>query len=132
MTEPTDPAPRTVLLVEDDDDIRDAVQDALERRGYQVLTAEDGQKALALLRALPVLPGVILLDLTMPVMNGWEFMSAQAADPALAAIPVVVLSAVPNLAQESKTHHWSGVLSKPISLVVLLETIGRFFSRTSP
>jgi CheY-like chemotaxis protein len=128
----TEPDPRPILLVEDDDDIRDALQDALARRGYRVLEAGDGRQALEILRTAEVMPALILLDLTMPVMNGWEFMAAQAEDPALASIPVVVLSAVPNLAKESTTHHWAGVLSKPIALGLLLETIGRFFSRTSP
>src|SRR5262245_55573504 len=94
MTEPSEA--KTVLLVENDPDVREAMPDVLERRGFHTLTAEHGGAALALLRAGLVKPSLILLDLTMPVMNGWEFLDAQAADPAIADIPVVVMSALPS------------------------------------
>jgi CheY-like chemotaxis protein len=125
-------AARPILVVEDDEDIREAVQDALERRGYQVLTAGDGRQALAALRGADPLPAVILLDLTMPVMSGWEFMAEQEKEPALAAVPVVVMSAVPNLHAQPDAIKWAGILTKPVALGILLETVARFFSRTSP
>jgi CheY-like chemotaxis protein len=121
-----------ILIVEDDEDIRDAVQDLLERRGYVVVAAGDGRQALARLRALVTLPAVILLDLTMPIMSGWEFLAEQARDPAIAGVPVVVMSAVPNLDEQPGASEWAGILKKPVAAGVLLETIERFFSRVSP
>jgi len=119
-----------VLLVEDDDDIREAVQDALERRGFRTRACEDGHAALAALRAMTVKPSLILLDLTMPRMSGWEFMQEQAKDPALAAIPVVVLSAVANVERQAPAAGWAGVLSKPVSLQILVETVAKFVKPT--
>jgi len=116
-----------VLLVEDDDDIRDAVQDALERRGYPLWLAEDGQKALDKLLSADERPAVILFDLTMPVMIGWELMAELDKDAGLAAIPVVVLSAVANLEKQPLADRWAGILKKPVSLSKLLETVARFY-----
>jgi DNA-binding response OmpR family regulator len=81
-----------VLVVEDDPDIRDALAEALESQGYEVDRARDGADALRVARAR--VPDVILLDLMMPVMNGWAFRAAQRGDRALADIPVIVISAV--------------------------------------
>ncbi|MFO0581640.1 MAG: response regulator [Anaeromyxobacter sp.] len=81
-----------VLLVEDDPDIRESLSEALRYEGYEVELAWHGREALARLARDP-LPDVILLDLMMPVMNGWEFREAQLEDAALADIPVVVISA---------------------------------------
>ena len=119
--------PAPVLLVEDDDDIREAVQDALERKGYPLLTAGDGRQALERLRNCVEKPAVILLDLTMPVMSGWELMAELGKEPALAEIPVVVLSAVANLDKQPLAGRWAGILRKPVSLSVLLETVARFY-----
>lgn len=115
-----------ILLVEDDDDIRDAVQDALDRRGYRTFAVPDGRAALDHLRATAELPGLILLDLTMPRMSGWEFLEHREADPALAAIPVVILSAVANVEEKPHAGEWAGVLTKPVTLDTLLETVRRF------
>jgi len=115
-----------VMLVEDDADIRDTIVEVLEYRGFEMLSAEDGAQALARLRAAPVKPALILLDLTMPVMNGWEFMAAKALEPELAAIPVVVLSAVANIERQGEAPRWAGILSKPVGLQTLLETIRKF------
>ncbi|HET9595586.1 MAG TPA: response regulator [Anaeromyxobacteraceae bacterium] len=81
-----------VLVVEDDPDIREALEEALASEGYEVALATDGAHALRV--AHETLPDLILLDLMMPVMNGWAFRAAQRADPALAGIPVIVVSAV--------------------------------------
>jgi len=115
-----------ILLVEDDDDIRDAVEDALKRRGFATLAVEDGHDALEYLRRAEVKPSLILLDLTMPRMSGWEFMQAQSQDAALAGIPVVVLSAVGNLEQQAPAIPWAGILTKPVSLERLIETVQKF------
>jgi CheY-like chemotaxis protein len=83
-----------ILIVEDDVDLREAICDVLTESEYQVTGASDGKEALDLLRAPGApRPCAILLDLMMPVMSGYEFRDAQKADPALADIPVVVMSA---------------------------------------
>lgn len=82
-----------VLIVDDDKDIRQSLADLLEDEGYTVARAEHGQAALEFLRAQTQAPKLILLDLNMPVMTGWEFREAQLQDPSLADIPVVVISA---------------------------------------
>ena len=84
----------SVLVIEDDPDIREALAEALGYEGYDVLLAENGREGLDVLREHSR-PHVILLDLLMPVMNGWQFRQEQLADPALAGIPVVVVSASP-------------------------------------
>jgi CheY-like chemotaxis protein len=81
-----------VLLVEDDPDVRDATGDLLECEGFGVVFAGDGREALDLLHA-GLKPSVIVLDLTMPVMDGWDFRAAQLADRDLKDIPVIVVSA---------------------------------------
>jgi CheY-like chemotaxis protein len=82
----------TILIVDDDEDIRETLAELLELEGYATVKAANGAQALAKLRQ-EAAPCVILLDLMMPVMNGFEFLATQRADAQLAAIPVLVLSA---------------------------------------
>lgn len=106
-----------ILIVEDDLDIREALAEALGFEGYEVFLAENGQEALDVLRGGP-LPDVILLDLLMPVMSGWQFRQVQLADPALAGIPVIVVSAsAPGDAQPNR------YLPKPFSIEDLLSAV---------
>jgi CheY-like chemotaxis protein len=83
----------SVLIVEDDDDIREVVASALEAEGFQVYQADTGVRALELLKEVPH-PSLILADLMMPVMDGWEFIKALSQDDRLATLPVVVISAL--------------------------------------
>lgn len=83
---------KPILVVEDDVHVLETYKLFLEIEGYEVLTARDGRQALDLLRAEQVLPAVILLDLMMPVMNGWEFLQARRADARLARIPVIAIT----------------------------------------
>jgi CheY-like chemotaxis protein len=85
---------RVILLVDDDRGICDAISDLLCDSGYQIITASNGRAALDALDAGP-LPFLILLDLAMPVMDGYEFLRERAKDPRLASIPVAVLTAQP-------------------------------------
>jgi signal transduction histidine kinase len=85
-------ARRLVMVVDDDADIRELMVVTLQDRGYEVIEYSNGLDALVRLRT-PCKPDVIVLDLMMPIMDGWEFRVAQRRDPALAAIPVVALSA---------------------------------------
>src|SRR5688572_24312747 len=84
---------RRVLIVEDDGDIRDAIAELLADNDYSPVAAANGQDALAQLQKADEKPCVILLDLMMPVMDGWAFRAAQRANPDLQDIPIVVLSA---------------------------------------
>jgi CheY-like chemotaxis protein len=81
-----------VLLVDDDDDLRQCLVDVLEDEGFLTQTASSGREALELLQN-PELPGLILLDLMMPDLNGWQFYERKQADPRLAGIPVLVVTA---------------------------------------
>lgn len=91
---PGDEATGRILLVDDDVDLRDSLADALEAEGFSVMRAGNGEQALAHLRERgSAAPDVILLDLLMPVMNGWQFCQEKQRDPALARIPVVAMSA---------------------------------------
>jgi signal transduction histidine kinase len=83
---------RRLLIVEDEPAIRDALHVMLEDGGYTVLCSDNGEQALALLSACVPLPDVIMLDLMMPVMDGWEFRLRQRSHPRLARIPVLVMS----------------------------------------
>ncbi|HZH44106.1 MAG TPA: response regulator [Lysobacter sp.] len=86
---------RSVLVVEDNREFRETLKDLFELQGYQVHTAENGEDGLRCLDMIPT-PCLIVLDLMMPVMDGWEFLDAlrQHPDPATRAIPVVVVSGV--------------------------------------
>lgn len=111
-----------VLIVEDDRDIRDSLKLVLEMEGFQARTAENGQAALEVLKNADR-PCLILLDLMMPVMNGWEFLHSMQQDCVIATIPVVVVSAV---AEKAKDHGVAGYVKKPVDLNVLLSLVRRF------
>ncbi|HEY3173993.1 MAG TPA: response regulator [Thermoanaerobaculia bacterium] len=114
-----------VLIVEDDSDLREALSQILEDEGYGVSSAEHGRAALEWLRE-GSRPCLILLDLTMPVMNGWQFRAEQKQDPMLASIPVVVISAGANLAEQIVPLEIEHYIRKPIQLGQLLATVQRY------
>jgi CheY-like chemotaxis protein len=115
-----------ILLVEDDDEVRASLAAVLEDEGYPVDLARNGREALEHLRTGEP-PRLILLDLMMPVMDGWQFCAAQAEDPALAPIPVVVISASSNLRQSISSLHVADYLPKPIEVPQLINAVQRFF-----
>jgi CheY-like chemotaxis protein len=115
---------RTVMVVDDDADIRSSLRELLEDEGFVVTTAEDGNSALQQLESGP-LPSLILLDLMMRGMNGWQFVERQQATPAIAAIPVVVLSANQGELRGLKV---AGYVRKPFKVTALLEELEKFFS----
>ena len=121
-----------VLLVDDDAAIRLAVEELLVDEGYTVHAAQNGSEALSLLREARLLPAVILLDLMMPVMDGWSFRRAQVCDPRLAPIPVVVLSADAGMARNVAALDVDGVLAKPLRLETLLTTVARYCAPRRP
>ena len=116
--------PGVVLVVDDDADIRDMIAQALELEGWLVGGAANGEEALRAARQGPR-PDVILLDLMMPVMNGWEFMDAQREDAALATIPVVLISGDERLKEKAGKARVAGFLKKPMDLVELLAVVER-------
>ena len=114
-----------ILIVEDDPDIREDLAELLRARGHEVTTASNGREALDGLRQ-GALPRVILLDLMMPVMNGWEFRSQMMQDPQLASIPVLVLSGVADVRLHAKTLQVDGFVAKPIDLDRLYAEMDRY------
>ena len=117
-----------VLIVDDDYAIREMLEEALEDSGYRVMSAENGAQALEQLRQTAQLPRIILLDLMMPVMSGWEFRMEQQTDNRLAAIPVIVLSARPSLQHEAYKMTVDGFIPKPMDITRLLTTVERYCS----
>ena len=120
--EPVVPEP-VVLVVDDDRDIRGILGDVLQEEGYATSTVADGREALRVLRE-GLRPCVILLDLSMPGMNGWDFRANQLRDPELSAIPVVVMSAA-GYRPETIQAQLAGVgfIRKPLPLEEILTAI---------
>ena len=126
----------SVLVVDDDSDIREAICGVLEAEGYTTLIAENGERALAVIDE-GRRPCVVLLDLMMPVMNGWEFMKAVRGKQDLDDLPVVVCSAFTELATATATnvgdpcvagaHHLAKrVLKKPLDVPQLLAAVAEY------
>ncbi len=111
-----------ILLVDDDDDARGALAEALGGADVEVYTAEDGEAALRLIRTMPLQPTVVVLDLMMPVMGGISFLQHRAIDPKILAIPVIVLSSESSVADDLEGSVLA-FLPKPASLRRLLELI---------
>lgn len=113
---------KSILVVEDNKDIQDSLKLALEVEGYTVFTADNGRDALDQLSRIPT-PCVILLDLMMPVMNGWEFVEEISKDLMLSTIPIVVVTAFSDKKTTPKTND---IIQKPIDLNALLKTVSKY------
>lgn len=111
---------RLVLVVDDDVEIREMLRIALTEEGYPVLVASDGAAALALVEQQR--PGVILLDMRMPVMDGWAFARAYAARPGPHA-PILVMTAAVDAGRWAREIGASAAIAKPFDLNHLLETV---------
>ncbi|HZH04311.1 MAG TPA: response regulator [Myxococcaceae bacterium] len=116
---------KTVLIVDDDFDIRNVLSDVLEEAGYKVIAAADGGEALRHLRTRP-LPGLILLDLLMPGMDGATFRAEQCKDPALSKIPVVLLTADGKVQEKHRSMGVVAALKKPMHIDDLVNTVDRY------
>jgi len=117
---------KAVLVVEDDPAMRELVEVILVGAGYAVRTAADGQAALE--RVAQELPGVILLDMKMPRMNGWDFARAF-RDRYGRLTPIVVLTAAPDAGQRAREVQAEGYLGKPFELDDLLRTVERYLGQ---
>jgi CheY-like chemotaxis protein len=116
-----------VLIIDDDAALCDALSTALSDEGYAVVAAENGLEGLRYLRTTDEMPCVILLDVMMPVMDAFQFLEEQQNDPALAAVPVVVLTAggtTPRLSQIGAAI----CVHKPVDLNVLLSIVAQYCS----
>ena len=118
-------ASRPVLIVEDDDELRDVLIVACELQGCTAIGVSGADEALDRLRG-GLRPGLIVFDLVMPNKSGWEFRAEQLADPALAAIPSVAMSAAVRGASLRATLQVEALLPKPIDMDVLLELVARY------
>lgn len=114
---------QSILVVEDDDDIRNAIVDLLESEGYETNSAINGKNALEKLRTIEKTPCLVLLDMMMPIMNGREFLDEVMRDARLAPIPVLIVSAI---ADKSNTEGSVGFLKKPIDIDVVLNVVSQY------
>jgi two-component system chemotaxis response regulator CheY len=114
-----------ILIVEDEISIRDTLKMFLEMENFSVCTASNGREGINLLKS-GKRPSLIILDLMMPVMNGWEFMEALNDNVSFSNIPVIVTTAYPEKAKEIAVKK---VFVKPIDLEALLEAIGECIER---
>jgi CheY-like chemotaxis protein len=112
---------RRVVVIEDDEDLRELVVQHLAELGFESVGFADGRAALAALRRPGPMPAVILLDLEMPGMSGWEFRREQLRDPLLARIPVVIASGADPGAIEADAY-----LAKPYESEQLCRVVARF------
>ena len=115
---------KAIMIVEDDPDVRAALAAVLEGEGYAVVEAGDGAEALRQLRGNDI--ALVLLDLWMPVMDGWQFRAEQMRDPALARVPVVVVTADPAAGRQVAALGVQACMVKPVELPELLAQVNRY------
>lgn len=115
---------KRIFVVEDDLHIRESLTEVLEIEGFNVVSAVNGQEALDMLRNGEK-PDLILLDLMMPVKDGFQFKAEQEVDPIMSKIPVIIMSANGNMSAKKELGLVKDYLKKPIDLDSLLSTINR-------
>ena len=120
-----------ILVVEDDIELRDALGQLLEAEGYVVEYALDGGEALDRLE-VPEPPCLILLDLMMPRVDGWQFRAAQVRNPRMAAIPVIVCSGAGNVGDKAASLGIPSYLQKPLDPDALLDLVRRYCDEREP
>lgn len=117
--------PKRILVVEDDNSIRELLVELLESEGFEVASAVNGLEALKVLENQSS-PDLILIDLMMPVMDGYAFRTEQLKSPSWSKIPTVVMSAEANAREKMKSYNVTAFLSKPVELDTILDTVARF------
>ena len=123
-----------ILVIEDYADMRDAMVAVLEAEGYRAIGVPTAVEALARLRARELKPSLIILDLMMPAMNGWQFRAEQVRDERLATIPVILLSAFPHTLNVIQTGSMSAAaaLLKPVGARELLAVVAQCCRKDAP
>ena len=121
----TAPLSKDVLVVDDDKDICAILRDVLEAEGYRVTVAHNGQEALSVLRQQGE-PALIVLDLMMPIMDGWEFAACLQEQPQWCTIPVVVVSADLFAARRRPTAHVVASIPKPFDIWHVAEVVQKY------
>lgn len=119
---------KVVMLVEDDDETREALATILEEASYRVISAANGADAWRLLQSHAGPCDIILLDLMMPVMNGWDFRRKQKDSADFSSIPVLLMSAGGNIASSCADLGTSDYIAKPVEVAELLDKIQRYCS----
>jgi CheY-like chemotaxis protein len=117
---------KTILVVEDDHDVRDSLSLLLEMEGYHVAVANHGRDALNFLENEQQPPCLILLDLMMPVMDGFEFRQRQREHPAFASIPVVVMSAAGSMHEKLPGLAAEAYIKKPMDFSDVADAVERY------
>ncbi|MFL5814731.1 MAG: response regulator [Bdellovibrionia bacterium] len=110
---------KNILIIEDDESIRKMIASVLEIEGYSISAAANGKQALETIQN-GALPDIILLDMMMPVMNGWDFLDFVRANATTSKIPIIVVSAYAEIAKSVKPN---AVVPKPVQLKSLLKAI---------
>jgi two-component system, chemotaxis family, chemotaxis protein CheY len=119
----SDKSQRVILVVDDDADIRTAVRDVLEDEGYRVALAAHGSAALRWMAEAREPPGLILLDMMMPEMDGWQVMAEMERTPTLTDVPVLVFSAYGDVQRVESIPRAHGLLRKPLRMEELLKAV---------
>jgi len=120
-----------VLVVDDDADIREAIVSVLNDAGYPTAQAKDGREALAFVQNATDKPSLVLLDLMMPTMDGWQLRARLRSDPALAEIPIVIMTAHAGVLRAvSNASPQTPVLPKPLDIEQLLQAVATYSQPT--
>jgi CheY-like chemotaxis protein len=120
---------KTILIVEDDDQLREVLEIVLREEGFRVELCPDGQAAIDTLTKRKdegKLPSMIILDLNMPIVDGWQVAKWLDADDVLGEIPVIVTSATKQQGEQAKSLHADAYLVKPFSTDEILGVVGLF------
>jgi len=120
----SDSEPKKVLVIEDEPYLCDLIADVLEAEGHQPSKAANGLDALS--RVAESKPQLILLDLMMPVMDGWEFMTALRSNPDWQDIPIVIITAVYDIARTQQESGASAVITKPFDIDQLVDVVNSY------
>jgi len=123
---------KRVLIVEDSEDLRYLMEVYLEGEGYDVSSVANGKEALDYLHSRAELPSVILLDLMMPVMDGFQFRREQQRDSRLSPIPVVLMTAGQDIKGDAARIHADAFLKKPIDIDDLRYAVDHVFETHAP
>ncbi len=116
---------KTVFIVEDDSSIRETLQQVIEYLGFKVVTANNGQEGLEKLATIER-PCLILLDLMMPVMDGWQFLQAKREQDIITTIPVVIVSAYFHARNNQLPEGVKSIIKKPVNIDMLIEQVTEY------